>query len=80
MSPQQVVSITTSCIPFLEHDDATRALMGANMQRQSVPLLKTEAPFVGTGVEYIAARDSGAAVLAKSRWNCRICRCKTYCR
>ena len=66
VSPQQVVSITTSCIPFLEHDDATRALMGANMQRQSVPLLKTEAPFVGTGVEYIAARDSGAAVLAKA--------------
>ena len=66
VSPQQVVAVTTSCIPFLEHDDANRALMGANMQRQSVPLLKAEAPFVGTGVEYIAARDSGAAVVAKA--------------
>ena len=66
VSPQQVVAVTTSCIPFLEHDDATRALMGANMQRQSVPLLKAEAPLVGTGVEYIAARDSGAAILAKA--------------
>jgi len=66
VSPQQVVAVTTSCIPFLEHDDATRALMGANMQRQSVPLLKAEAPFVGTGVEYIAARDSGAAIVAKA--------------
>ena len=66
VSPQQVVAITTSCIPFLEHDDATRALMGANMQRQSVPLLKAEAPFVGTGVEYIAAKDSGAVVVCKA--------------
>ncbi len=66
VSPQQVVAVTTSCIPFLEHDDATRALMGANMQRQSVPLLKAEAPLVGTGVEYIAARDSGAAITAKA--------------
>ena len=66
VSPQQVVSITTSCIPFLEHDDATRALMGSNMQRQAVPLLRTEAPFVGTGVEYIAARDSGSTIVAKA--------------
>ena len=66
VSPQQVVSITTSLIPFLEHDDATRALMGANMQRQALPLLTTEAPFVGTGVEYVAARDSGAVVKAKA--------------
>ncbi len=66
VSPQQVVSITTSCIPFLEHDDAVRALMGSNMQRQAVPLLKTEAPFVGTGVEYIAARDSGSTIVAKA--------------
>ena len=58
VSPQQVVSVTTSCIPFLEHDDATRALMGANMQRQAMPLIKTEAPLVGTGVEFIAAKDS----------------------
>ena len=66
VSPQQVVSITTSLIPFLEHDDATRALMGANMQRQALPLLTTEAPYVGTGVEYIAAKDSGAVVVSKS--------------
>ncbi len=66
VSPQQVVSVTTSCIPFLEHDDATRALMGANMQRQAVPLLKAEAPYVGTGVEYVAARDSGETLLAKA--------------
>ena len=66
VSPQQVVAITTSCIPFLEHDDATRALMGANMQRQSVPLLKAEAPIVGTGVEYIAAKDSGAVIVSKA--------------
>ena len=66
VSPQQVVAVTTSCIPFLEHDDATRALMGANMQRQSVPLLKAEAPFVGTGVESIVARDSGAAIVARA--------------
>ncbi len=66
VSPQQVVSVTTSCIPFLEHDDATRASMGANMQRQAMPLIKTEAPFVGTGVEYIAAKDSGVEVVAKN--------------
>ena len=66
VSPQQVVSITTSCIPFLEHDDATRALMGANMQRQAMPLLKTEAPFIGTGVEHIAAKDSGVCIVAKA--------------
>ena len=66
VSPQQVVSITTSCIPFLEHDDATRALMGANMQRQAMPLIKTEAPYVGTGVEFIAAKDSGVEVVAKN--------------
>ena len=66
VAPNQIVSITTSCIPFLEHDDATRALMGANMQRQAVPLLTTEAPIVGTGMEYIAARDSGSTVVAKA--------------
>ena len=66
VSPQQVVSITTSCIPFLEHDDATRALMGSNMQRQAVPLLRPEAPLVGTGIEYIAARDSGSTIVAKA--------------
>ena len=65
VSPAQIVSITTSMIPFLEHDDANRALMGANMQRQAVPLLKTEAPIVATGVEYYAAKDSGAVVKSK---------------
>ena len=65
VSPSQIVSITTSMIPFLEHDDANRTLMGANMQRQAVPLMKTEAPIVGTGVEYVAARDSGVTVLSE---------------
>ena len=66
VSPQQIISVTTSCIPFLEHCDATRTLMGANMQRQSVPLLRSEAPIVGTGIEYVAARDSGVEILAKA--------------
>ncbi len=66
VAPSQIVSVTTSCIPFLNHDDATRALMGSNMQRQSIPLLKTEAPIVGTGVEYIAARDSGSTIVCKA--------------
>ncbi len=66
VSPSQIVSITTSCIPFLDHDDARRALMGSNMQRQAVPLLKTEAPIVGTGVEYVAARDSGSTIVCKA--------------
>ena len=66
VSAQQVVSITTSGIPFLEHDDGKRALMGANMQRQAIPLLKAEAPLVGTGIEAIAARDSGAVIIAKA--------------
>ena len=65
VSPKQVVSIATALIPFLENDDANRALMGANMQRQAVPLLKTQAPFVGTGMEFKAACDSGVMVLAK---------------
>ncbi|RJX17982.1 MAG: DNA-directed RNA polymerase subunit beta [Ammonifex sp.] len=65
VSPKQVFSVATSLIPFLEHDDANRALMGANMQRQAVPLIKTEAPFVGTGIEGKAARDSGSVILAE---------------
>ena len=65
VSPKQLVSVAASLIPFLENDDANRALMGSNMQRQSVPLLRAEAPFVGTGMERIAARDSGAVVTAK---------------
>ncbi len=64
VSPKMVVSVATSMIPFLENDDANRALMGSNMQRQAVPLLKTERPFVGTGMEYKAAVDSGVCVLA----------------
>ncbi|WP_019849306.1 DNA-directed RNA polymerase subunit beta [Desulfitobacterium sp. PCE1] len=64
VSPKQMVSIATALIPFLEHDDANRALMGANMQRQAVPLLRTDAPYVGTGMEYKAAKDSGVCVLA----------------
>ena len=67
VSPKQVVSAATACIPFLENDDSNRALMGANMQRQAVPLMNTEAPFVGTGMEHVAARDSGAAITAKYR-------------
>ncbi len=65
VSPKQLVSVAASLIPFLENDDANRALMGSNMQRQSVPLLRAESPFVGTGMEAIAARDSGAVVIAK---------------
>ncbi len=65
VSPQQIVSVATALIPFLEHDDANRALMGSNMQRQAVPLIQTEAPLVGTGMEAVVARDSGYAVLAK---------------
>lgn len=66
VSPQQIVSVGTAMIPFLENDDATRALMGSNMQRQAVPLLKTEAPIIGTGVEYRAAKDSGVVIVAKN--------------
>src|SRR6202451_1654278 len=65
VSPKQLVSVAASLVPFLEHDDANRALMGANMQRQSVPLLRAEAPIVGTGMEGVTARDSGAVILAK---------------
>ena len=66
ISPKQVVSIATAMIPFLENDDANRALMGSNMQRQAVPLVRREAPVIGTGVEYRAAKDSGAVVVAKN--------------
>src|SRR5437762_1225121 len=65
LSPKQVVSVATALIPFLEHDDANRALMGSNMQRQAVPLIQTEAPLVGTGMETIVARDSGYVILAQ---------------
>ena len=65
VSPKQLVSVAASLIPFLENDDANRALMGSNMQRQAVPLLKAEAPYVGTGIEEVVARDSGAAITAR---------------
>ncbi len=65
VSPKQLVSVAASLIPFLENDDANRALMGSNMQRQSVPLLRAEAPYIGTGMEKMTARDSGAVVVAK---------------
>lgn len=65
VSPKQLVSVAASLIPFLEHDDANRALMGSNMQRQAVPLLRAEAPFIGTGMESITARDSGAVVISQ---------------
>lgn len=65
VSPKQIVSVATSCIPFLEHDDANRALMGANMQRQALPLIRPHSPIVGTGMEYMAARYSGSAVIAE---------------
>lgn len=64
VSPKQIVSVATSTIPFLEHDDASRALMGANMQRQAVPLLQPDSPIVGTGIEYRAAKDSGSVVVS----------------
>jgi DNA-directed RNA polymerase subunit beta len=65
VSPKQLVSVSAALIPFLEHDDANRALMGSNMQRQAVPLLKTEAPLIGTGMEHKAAKDSGVSLLAR---------------
>lgn len=66
VSPKQIVSVATACVPFLENDDASRALMGANMQRQAVPLLDPHSPFVGTGIEYKIAKDSGAGIVAKA--------------
>src|SRR6202007_53037 len=65
VSPKQLVSVAASLIPFLENDDANRALMGSNMQRQAVPLLRGDVPYVGTGMEYVTARDSGAVVLCR---------------
>ena len=65
VSPKQLVSVAAALIPFLEHDDANRALMGANMQKQAVPLLRSEAPLVGTGVEFRAAVDAGDVVVRR---------------
>ena len=66
VSPKQIMSVSASCIPFLEHDDANRTLMGSNMQRQSIPLIRPQAPFVGTGIEYKAAHDSGVACICEA--------------
>src|SRR5699024_9842262 len=63
---KQVVSAATACIPFLENDDSNRALMGANMQRQAVPLMEPESPIVGTGMEYVNGKDSGAAIVCRN--------------
>ena len=65
VSPKQLVSVAAALVPFLENDDANRALMGSNMQRQAVPLLQPEAPLVGTGLEDVVARDSGSAIAAR---------------
>ena len=72
VSPEQIWSVATAMIPFLEHDDANRALMGSNMQRQAVPLLKTDAPLIGTGMERRAAIDTGDVVLAAHRGHGRL--------
>ena len=74
VSPRQMVSVATAMIPFLEHDDANRALMGANMQRQAVPLVRSEAPLVGTGMELRAAIDAGDVVVAEEAASSRRCR------
>ena len=71
VSPKQLVSVAAAMIPFLEHDDVKRSLMGSNMQRQAVPLLTVESPIVGTGIEYRAAKDSGITVISKRRRNSR---------
>ena len=78
VSPKQLVSVAAALIPFLENDDANRALMGSNMQRQAVPLVKADAPLVGTGMEPIVARDSGAAIAARRTGNRRSDRCDAY--
>jgi DNA-directed RNA polymerase subunit beta len=71
VSPKQIVSVSAALIPFLEHDDANRALMGSNMQRQAVPVIRPEAPIIGTGIEYRAAKDSGQVVLARGKGTVR---------
>jgi len=80
VSPKQLVSVAAAMVPFLENDDANRALMGSNMQRQAVPLLQPEAPYVGTGMEHIVARDSGAVVLARRPgWSSTSRRTASWC-
>jgi len=66
VSPKQIVSVSAALIPFLEHDDANRALMGSNMQRQAVPVIRPESPIIGTGIEYRAAKDSGQVIVARA--------------
>ena len=78
VSPKQIVSVAASLIPFLEHDDANRALMGSNMQRQAVPTLRSETPLVGTGMERPVAIDSGVTVVAQPRRRCRLGRCLAH--
>jgi DNA-directed RNA polymerase subunit beta len=78
VSAKQIVSVAASLIPFLEHDDANRALMGSNMQRQAVPTLNTEKPLVGTGMERTVAIDSGVCVNRPSWWRGRFSRCGTH--
>ena len=78
VSPKQVVSVAASLIPYLENDDANRALMGSNMQRQAVPLVQSEAPFVGTGMEAVVARDSRAAITAAPVWSSRSTQCGSW--
>ncbi len=75
VSPAQIVSVAASLVPFLEHDDANRALMGANMSRQAVPVLRPEKPMVGTGIERVAAVDSGTVGHRAPRRRGRLCRC-----
>jgi DNA-directed RNA polymerase subunit beta len=78
VAPGQIVSVAASLIPFLEHDDANRALMGANMQRQAVPCLRPEKPLVGTGIERTVAVDSGTSRSGSARRCGRLCRCQSY--
>ena len=78
VSPKQIVSVAASLIPFLEHDDANRALMGSNMQRQAVPTLRSQTPLVGTGMERPVAIDSGVAVVAPPRRCSRLGRCLAH--
>jgi DNA-directed RNA polymerase subunit beta len=74
VSAQQMVSVATAMIPFLENDDANRALMGSNMQRQAVPLVVTQAPIIGTGIEHIAAKDSGVVEIIMGWYDICFCR------
>ena len=80
VAPHQLVGISAALIPFLEHDDANRALMGSNMMSQAVPLVRPEVPTVSTGVESFAAQDSGQVVIAQRRWRSHLCDRKDHYR